>query len=360
MARQSLLHDLHRSLGATFQEERDWQLPERYQDPVREHQAIREAAGLLELPFRTLLRVTGKDRTRFLNGMLTNDINKLSEGKGCYACLLTPQGKILADLDVYAPQDSHLLDLDSRWKERALDHLNKYVIADDVTFQELEDYTLLALQGPRATALLRHLLPGTDLPGEEQRCIEVTLDDHLCRVIQASITGEEGYKLAIPGERAGVVWQALQEAGATPVGMSALNTLRLEAGIPWFGIDFDEENFPQEAGIEDRAVSFTKGCYVGQEFVIRIAHRGHVNRRISGFTIQREPIPRSGDRVVREDKEVGRISSAARSPTVGKIIALGMLRRECQEAGTVVHVESHGEQIPAEVTPLPFYRRPPS
>jgi folate-binding protein YgfZ len=136
-----------------------------------------------------------------------------------------------------------------------------------------------------------------------------------------------------------------------------MNSLRLEAGIPWFGIDFDEGNFPQEAGIEDKGVSFTKGCYIGQEFVIRIAHRGHVNRRVCGLIVEDELLPRPGDRVVRDDKEVGQITSAALSPTTGKIIALGMLRREAHEPGTVVHVESHGEKISAQVTSLPFYRR---
>lgn len=357
MAHRSALYDLHRALGATFQEEDGWELPGRYQDPTQEHRAIRESVGIVELPFRTVYRVTGTERTRFLNGMLTNDINKLEEGHGCYACLLTPQGKIVADMEVYTLRDCYLLELDSRRKEQVLDHLNKYLIADDVTFEEIADQTLLALQGPEATTLLQRILPGAALPGEEQRCVEVPLDDHLCQVIRASITGEEGYKLFIPGDRAGMVWQALQEAGATPVGTVALNTLRLEAGIPWFGVDFDEGNFPQEAGIEDRGVSFDKGCYIGQEFVIRIAHRGHVNRRTSGLTIQREPIPRPGDRVLREDKEVGRITSAALSPTLGKIIALGMLRRESQEPGTLAHVESHGERLPAEVTPLPFYQR---
>lgn len=358
MERQSHLSDLHRSLGATFQHEDGWELPERYQDPSFEHRAVRESVGLLDLPFRALMRVTGTERTRFLNGMLTNEISKLEEGKGCYACLLTPQGKIVADLHVYAFDDWHLVELDARWKERALDYLNKYIIADDVTFQELEDYTLLTLQGPRAIAVLGRLLPCVSLPAVDQGCIEVTLDDDLCQVINASMTGEDGFKLAIPVKGAAPVWQALQEAGATPVGMAALNALRLEAGIPWFGIDFDEQNFPQEAGIEEKAVRFDKGCYVGQEFVIRIAHRGHVNRRVSGFMIQRELVPRPGERVLRGDKEVGQVTSAAYSPMLEKTIALGMLRREVQEPGTVVRVESHGDLIPAEVTPLPFYRRP--
>ncbi len=356
MAYRSCLYDLHRSLGATFQEEGGWELPERFGDPIHELRAVRKSAGLLDLSFRTLIRVTGTDRTRFLNGMLTNDISKLEDGKGCYACILTPQGKILTDLDVYAVHDFHLLELDSRWKERALDHLNKYVIADDVTFQDLEEHTLLALQGPKATSALRRLLPGTALPAGGHVLVDVTRDNQIYLIVNASITGEKGFKLAVPLERASAVWQALVEAGATPVGMAALNALRLEAGIPWFGIDFDEGNFPQEAGIEDKAVRFDKGCYVGQEFVARIAHRGHVNRRISGFTLQREPIPRPGDRILRDEKEVGRITSAALSPTLGKIIALGMLRQESQEPGTVVNVESNGDPVPAEVTPLPFHR----
>jgi glycine cleavage system T protein len=358
MARRSRLDDIHRSLGASFQEEGGWALPAQYQDPTLEHRAVRERVGLLDLAFRSLIRVTGTDRTRFLNGMLTNDIGKLEGGWGCYASLLTPQGKIVADLDVYALLDCHLLELDSRWKEPVQDHLNKYIIADDVTFEALEDHNLLALQGPGTLTLLQRLLPGKDLPTGERISAEVGLDGHRCRLLRASITGEEGYKLAVPEDIVGVVWKTLQQAGATPVGITALNTLRLEAGIPRFGVDFDQTNFPQEAGIEERAVSFTKGCYIGQEFVIRIAHRGHVNRRIAGLTIRREPIPRPGDRVLREEKEVGRITSAILSPTLGKIIALGMLRRESQEPGTAVQVETQEGPVSAEVTPLPFYRRP--
>lgn len=357
MTRRSPLYDLHRSLGATFLEERGGEVPTRFQDPVLEHRAVREDVGLLDLAFRALIRVTGTERTRFLNGMLTSDIARLETGKGCYACMLTPQGKILADLEVYAFHDYHLLEMDSQWKERALDHLNKYVIADDVSFEELHEDTLIALQGPRSGPVLGRLLPCAPLPVHAQGCAEMTLEGHPCHVMQASITGEDGYKLAVPANNVGLVWRTLQEAGAAPVGMAALNSLRLEAGIPWFGTDFDEGNFPQEAGIEDRSVSFTKGCYIGQEFVIRIAHRGHVNRRISGLMIEGESLPHPGDRVLREDKEVGKITSAARSPSLGKTIALGMLRREAHEAGTVVHVETHGEQIIARVTPLPFYRR---
>ena len=357
MAHRSPLYDLHRSLGATFfMEEGGCELVERFQEPVQEHQAVRESVGLLDLPFRTLVRVTGTERTRFLNGMLTNDIARLETGKGCYACMLTPQGKILADLEVYAFHDYHLLELGFQWKGQVLDHLNKYVIADDVSFEELQEDTLIAIQGPRTGAALGRVLPRAPLPRHERDCAELTLEDHPCRIMQASITGEDGYKLAISGTGAELVWRTLQEVGATPVGMIALNSLRLEAGIPWFGIDFDEGYFPQEAGIEDKAVSFTKGCYIGQEFVIRIAHRGHVNRCVRGLIIEGESLPHSGDRVLRDEKEIGQLTSAARSPSLGKILALAMLRREAHEAGTAVHVVSDGKKISAEVTPLPFYR----
>jgi len=357
MARRSHLDDLHRALGATLQDEAGWTLPARYGDPIQEHRAVREGAGLLDLAFRTIIRMTGGDRIRFLNGMLTNDVARLQAGQGCYACLLNPQGKVLADAEVYALADSHRLELDGRCTERVLDHLNKYIIADDVTVQVMEDHALLALQGPKASSLLRRVLPGAALPEAEYHAIESTMDGLPCLVIRASMTGEEGYKLALAAAGARTLWTTLSDAGATPIGMAALDTLRLEAGIPVFGVDFTDGNFPQEAGIEDRAVSFTKGCYIGQEFVIRIAHRGHVNRRITGLSLERQPIPRPGDRILHEDKEAGRITSAALSPTLGKIIALGMLRREVHEPGTLVQVETQDGLINAAVTPLPFYLR---
>jgi glycine cleavage system T protein len=323
-----------------------------------EHRAVRERVGVIDLASRTLIRVTGKDRTRFLNGMLTNDIKALSEGTGCYTCLLSPQGKILADLEVYALSDAYLLELEATWKERVLDHLNKYVIADDVTFQEMDGVlSLFALQGPEAEGVLQKLVGPPEFPPEGYRHLEVPYGGVECRVIRSDLTGEEGFKLIVPQEKAEALWQALIGASASPVGMAAFNTLRIEAGIPWYGVDFDEGNFPQEGGVEERAVSFTKGCYIGQEFVIRIAHRGHVNRRVSGFTLQGEDPPARGDRILKDGKEMGRITSATFSPTLGKITALGMLRRECWDPGTVVEVESRGRLIPALVTPLPFYCR---
>ena len=358
MTPRPFLYPLHQSLGAIFHEHRGWELPERYQDPVQEHRAVREKAGLIDLAHRTLMRVTGKDRTRYLNGMLTNDIKALSEGRGCYACILSPQGKVLADLEVYALPDSYLVELEATLKERTLDHLNKYLIADDVTFQEMSGVlSPFALQGPEAGEVLQKLFGPLPLPPEAYRHLEMPYDGVECRVIQSDLTGEAGFKLIVPQEKAEALWRALIEASASPVGMAAFNTLRIEAGIPWYGVDFDEGNFPQEAGIEERAVSFTKGCYIGQEFVIRIAHRGHVNRRVSGFTLQGEDPPVRGDRIVKDGKEVGRITSAAFSPTLGKIAALGMLRRECWEPGTPLEVERGGRLIPALVTPLPFYRR---
>lgn len=325
---------------------------------LQEHRAVREKVGLIDLASRTLLRVGGKDSTRYLNGMLTNDIKALSEGKGCYACLLSPQGKILADLEVYALSHAYLLEFEATLRERTLDHLNKYVIADDVAFQEMGAFSLFALQGPEAGAVLQKLVGQTELPPEVHRHLVVPYDGAECRVISRDLTGEGGFKLIAPREKTEALWRALMGAGAIPVGVAAFNALRIEAGIPWYGVDFDEGNFPQEAGIEEGAVSFTKGCYIGQEFVIRIAHRGHVNRRVSGLTLQGDDPPTRGDRILKDGREVGRITSATFSPTFGKVIALGMLRRECWEPGTIVEVESRGGQISAQVTSLPFYRRP--
>jgi len=348
-------------LGAVFHEYRDWELPERYQDPTQEHRVVRERVGLIDLAHRTLMRVTGKDRTRYLNGMLTNDIKAHAEGEGCYACLLSPQGKVLADLEVYTLSDAYLIDLEATWKERALDHLNKYLIADDVTLQEMDGVlSLFALQGPEAGGVLQRLVGPLPLPPEPYRHLEARYEGVACRVICSDLTGERGFKLIVPQEKAEALWQAMIEASASPVGMAAFNTLRIEAGIPWYGVDFDEGNFPQEADIEERAISFTKGCYIGQEFVIRIAHRGHVNRRVSGFTLEGEDLPAGGDRIVKDGKEVGRITSVTFSPALGKIVALGMLRRECWEPGTSVEVERGGRLLPAVVVPLPFYHRQPS
>lgn len=349
----------HVAHGAVLVDDRGIELPERFSDPVAEYGAVREHAGLIDLSFRTQVRVTGEDRVSFLHGMLSNDMKALHPGGGCAATLLTEQGRVVADLRVYALDTSFLLDVDVRVKDRMLETLSRFLVADDVEFEDLQGQQMtLALQGPLAAQILH--ASGIVPPGpEEFRHGEAEIAETTVRVIKVSDTGEDGYEFLVPRPRAEPVWRTLLQGGAPvgllPVGLTALNILRVEAGIPWYGVDMDQGRLVLEVGME-HAISFTKGCYLGQEVVERATARGHVNRKLSGLRVQDDTPPVSGDKLYHGSHEVGWITSAVVSPRFGHPIALGYVRREYLSPGTQLRIDRQGKAMIAEVVVLPFSR----
>lgn len=349
----------HTAHGAVLVDDRGIVLPQRFSDPVAEYWAVRERAGLLDLSFRTQVRVTGSDRVSFLQGMLTNDIKALTPGSGCAAALLTEQGRLVADLRVYALDTWFLLDVDVRVQASMLGTLSRFLVADDVELEDLHSqWVTLALQGPLATQILQacDIAP----PGpQEFRHREAEVAETAVRIVKASETGEEGYELLVPCLRAESVWTTLLQRGASwgllPVGLTALNILRIEAGIPWYGIDMDQDRLVLEVGMA-HAISFTKGCYLGQEVVERATARGHINRKLSGLRVQGNIPPVSGDKLYHGSHEVGWITSAVVSPRLGHPIALGYVRREYLSPGTQLRIDRHGTPMIAEVVALPFSR----
>jgi glycine cleavage system aminomethyltransferase T len=253
---------LHTAQGAVLTNDRGVELPERFTDVLQEYQAVRETAGLLDLSFRVQVRMTGEDRVSFLQGMVSNDVKALRPGEGCAAALLTEQGRIVADLRVYALETCFLLDVDARIKEKSIEALSRLIIADDVELEDLgETQTTLALQGPLASQVLATAGVAVSLENALQHG-EATVAGVSILVVRANDTGEEGYELLMPTARGELVWQALLQAGMPlglrPVGLTALNTLRVEAGIPWYGLDMDEGRIILEIGME-HAISFKKG-----------------------------------------------------------------------------------------------------
>jgi len=349
----------HTTHSAVLVDDRGIEVPERFSDPVAEYHAVREHAGLLDLSWRAQVRVTGEDRGSFLQGMLSNDIKALHPGEGCAAALLTEQGRLVADLRVYALETSFLLDVDVRVQDRMLETLSRFLVADDVYLEDLRaQWMTLALQGPLAAQILHTC--GVIPPGPwEFRHDEAKIADVVVRVIKVSDTGEDGYELLVPQSHAESVWCTLLQAGASvgllPVGLTALNILRVEAGIPWYGIDMDQGRLVLEVGME-HAISFTKGCYLGQEVVERATARGHINRKLSGLRIQGDMLPASGEKLYHGTQEVGWITSAVVSPRFGHPIALGYVRREYLTPGTQLRIDRQGKPMIAEVVALPFSR----
>jgi aminomethyltransferase len=354
----SPLADYHLSQGATLSDYHGALVPSCFTDPVAEHQAVREASGLFDFSFRSKFAMKGRDHAKFLHRMVSNDIQRLAPGQGTYATLLNPQGHILVDMRLYCAEDRFFVDTDADLRDKGLLGLKRYVIGDQVEFEPLDLYAL-AFQGPRSRLLLEKTLH-INLPAMREF-------DHFAtnyagipvRVVRASSTGEEGYEVWVGAKGLLALWGAAcgqaPTYGTLPCGTQALETLRIEAGIPRYGQELGEDIIPNEAGLWN-ALSFNKGCYVGQEIVERARSRGHVNWKLMGLIVESEVPPPSGEKLVQEGKEIGEVTSSCVAPTLGKTVAMAYLRREVSEPGTKLEFPSGAV---AEVVALPFYQRPP-
>jgi folate-binding protein YgfZ len=335
--------------GAELVPDRGVVLPQRFADPAEEYRALREGAALIDLGFRTLVHATGADRAAFLQGMLTADVAALAPGGGCPALLLTIQGRVTADLRVVALADALVLDVDVRARDGLVAALDALIIADEVELAGPPDPTaLVGVEGPGAAALLGRAAAGL----APYAHTEVAVAGVCVRVQRASEVHGPGFVLHVPAGQAPAVWDALAAAGGVPSGMAALEGRRVELGVPRFGLDMDGATLALEVPVES-AISATKGCYLGQEVVARGTARGHVNRRLVGLSLE-GPEPPPGAPLVRDGKEVGRLTSVARGFGRGALVALGFVRREHWEPGTELAVR-HGHAVTlARVAALPL------
>jgi glycine cleavage system T protein len=356
---RSPLADYHVSQGATLAEYHGALVPSRFTDPFQEHLAVRAAAGIFDFSFRAKFELAGRDAQKFLHRIVSNDINRLSAGEGTYATLLNPQGQILADLRVYATQDRLLVDTDADLRAKAMAILRRYIIGDRVQAEPLETCAL-AFEGPKATGLLEKTLH-EDLPAmKEFDHFATNYAGFPVRVVRMSNTGEEGYEVwAAPKAMMGLWGAACGQAPSydmLPCGTEALESLRIEAGIPRYGSELGEDTLPLEANLMN-ALSFNKGCYIGQEIVERARSRGHVNWKLAGVIVEGGQTPAPGDKLTFDGKEVAEVTSACVSPSLQKTIALAYIRKEHLDAGTRLQT-AYGAV--AEVATLPFYPSPAS
>lgn len=319
-----------------------------------QYRAAREGAAVIDRSALGKAEVEGRDRASFLHGMLTNDVKGLAPGQGCAAAFLDAHGKVMALLRVYALADRLLLELPAGLTQKTLLLLDKYLISEKASFEPVDDaYAILSVQGPKAGALLAGLA-GQSLDLAPLAHVQASVAGQPVRIIQRSEFGAlPGFHVWTAPAAADAIRAALREAGATPLEDDVAEILRVEAGEPAFPQDADESVLFPELGRED-LVSYTKGCYIGQEVVARVKYRGHVNRALTGLRIEGERVPAPGAAVATAEKEVGRITSAVRSPALGAPIALAYVRREHREPGQTVSVMIDGDPVPARVTPLPF------
>ena len=315
-------------------------------DPRSEFCALRTDAGVFDLSTHAKIIASGRDRVRWLNGMVTNNIRDLADNRGVYNFLLTPQGRIQGDLYVYRRGEQFVLDIEREQAARILELLRKYIIMDQVELTPADDkLTAIGVVGPRSAEVVRsNRCEVSNLePLQVQDCGE-------CIAVRRPAEFGEGFELWTTPNQAPALWQKLVAAGATPVGAEALERYRIARGIPRVGPDIRERELPQETG-QMRALNFTKGCYIGQEIVERIRSRGAVHRQFTGFVVEGDP-PAAGTKVQADGKEVGEITSAAsvQSSTGLKSLALGYVRREAGAAGTAVDLGG----VQAVVSALPF------
>ncbi len=309
-----------------------------------DYRTITEACGLLDRSERGKLALTGSDSGGFLQGQVTNDVEGLSPGQGCYAAFLTPKGKMLGDLRILATGSELLLDTERVALQALFNMIRRFSIGYDVELHKRTlESGLLSLIGPGAG----ELAGAGGLPADEHAhaLVEVPGTNLTARAIRTDI----GIDLLCDAGEVDALRSALEDAGAPSVAEAAVECLRVECGRPRYGIDLDDSVIPQEAGLNERAVSFTKGCYVGQETVARLFYRGKPNRQLRGVRLSGPAS--SGDELSFEGRVVGRLATVAESPRIGPI-ALALVRREAPP-GSIVAVGAEAG-ITAEVTELPF------
>jgi tRNA-modifying protein YgfZ len=298
---------------------------------------------LLDLTDRAKFNITGKDRVRFLNGQLTNDILSLRPGSALCACALTAKGKLCADLFVAPTKESHFIDAESVLRESLAARLEKYIIADDVTLEDVTD----------AFGLYHLVVPGSANAAAPESFPWVEETDTL--LLACNRFGIPGIDFWFPAGQASLVLGKLQQS---PIDFQAAENLRIEQGIPRWGYELSAEVIPNEAGLDQRAINYTKGCYLGQEVISRIKSVGHVNRHLCGLMPDAGIVIATGDKLFSDGesrKEIGFITSVGWRRSQGRVIALGYVRRGFDTPGSTLQVRRNNTLIGStEVHRLPF------
>jgi folate-binding protein YgfZ len=320
-----------------------------YSNSGQEVGALIRSAGIYHLDWRVRLTLTGKDRVRWLNGMITNNVRDLAVGQGVYNFVLTPQGRIQGDLYAYNYGEHLVLDTDAFQAENLFTLLKRYIIMDKVEIARQNGGAGIGVVGPHSQELLKKV--GIEVPGSNAlQFVETVWRGLRMTITRGDLPQVESYQLWLEATDVLQLWQALVNHGGTPAGSKAVELLRIACGIPAYGQDIRERDLPQETG-QERALSFTKGCYIGQEIVERIRARGAVHRKFTGLTIH-GPLPAVGVKAQVDGKDIAEITSAAILPLAkGDLpVALGYVRREACPAGAEIELDG----AKARVTEVPF------
>lgn len=362
--RELALHEIHRASGAVMAERDGWSVPASFGDELLEYAAVRESgAGVLDLSSRGRLLVKGSEAVAFLNGLITNDMKTLAVNQWMPAVFPNVQGRLVASVRVVRTADdtsgktvqpTFLIDTEPATHDRVLQAIQRFTLAGDFHVTDVTGETvLLSVQGKSPADKLANVLGSADVGIDVGSVTPIVWQDHPILVIRASHTAAAGFDLLANKDCAEKLWQALFIAGARPVGYDALEVLRVEAGIPRYHQDMDETTVVTETNLDD-AVSYTKGCYVGQEIIARIKYRGHVAKKLRGLVFEKPAIVAHGTSIKsKDDKDIGHVTSSVYSPHLGRRLALAYIKFDYIAPGTEVKTS---DGLPAQVVDLPFVK----
>ncbi len=361
MPEQSPLHELTTQAGAVFAERDGYSMPAHYGDALAEYRQARQTGAVFDISSRGKIEVAGSEAGMFLHNLSTNDVKGLPIGAGCEAFFATPTAKAVDHVLIYHvvlhdARDAFWIDVKAGRSEKLIQHLDRHMISEQVEFADrTHEFAQIHLAGPKAKDILEKALLD-DVPDLEPlqhmvRTFGASSHSHIRRHDPLAL---HGYDIVCLSALAANVWGMLVRAGAKPAGLDAFEALRVEAGTPVYGVDIDENRFIVEVGRTATAISYNKGCYLGQEPVVMARDRGQVQRTFLGLKLSGTAAVPAGSKLFREGKEIGVTTSSLVSPGLGTPIALAYIKRGSQEPGTTVEVETGGQRIAAEVTPLPF------
>lgn len=349
-----MIDDLLRDAGATLGQFHDRQADLDYGDWRAEHAALVGAAGLVWRGDRTQLELTGDDRADFLNRLATNKIVGLAPGSGCETFLTDAKGRVLAHLSVFAGPDSLVLETAPGQGAALAAHLDYYLIRERVEIHDRSaEWSEILVAGPQSPVLLAAASSGALAVGRLEHHLDhlaVSWSGAPVSFRRVELGAATTWRLSCPAEAAPVLWQVLRDAGARPCGQIAIDALRIESGWPEYGRDITAGNLPQEVARDSQTISFTKGCYLGQETVARLESRGHVNKKLAGVRFSSAELPPVGLELTADGQPAGRVTSSCFSPHLAAPLALAYVRRPHHTPGT--HLDS--PLGPASVIDLPL------
>ena len=334
----------HDSLGAKFGDFNGWEVPLRYGVPSDEHKLVLEKAGIIDLSYFGKVKVFGEESEMFLNALLTNDIVPLKIGDSIYSALLDRKGKMLCDMWVIKENDSFILLTEPGMESKLLSILNDSVISEIVEFQDITDeFGLMGLYGSESGQALMNWSSkiGEPVSGKIDE-LKLKTPGHGLALIRSTRLGCLGYDLVFSYSRADEIWSSLLSLGVKPFGLESFESIRIDAGVPRYGFDLSENNIPIEANLIN-AISYSKGCYIGQEVVARVSHIGQVNKRLAQIKLGTDNHG-PGTKLFYEAKEVGSLTS------ISGTTALGYIRREYASVGTKIQVKSDNNESNAVVS----------